>query len=374
MEISNWSAPFGCEPSSIPFTYLGIPDGENMNKKNAWRLIIEKFHSKLSTWKVKALSFGGRVTLANAVLGNLPTYFMSIFVIPNGVLDTLEKIRRKFIWCREYNKKSIYWVKWDKIIAPKKVGGIGLGSIKATNISLLAKWMWRLKADESSMWSKVIRSIHNLEGRHWCVFANRSNTGVWKNIIKTRNRYMQYNIDPKEIVSWNSIDRCWESDIVRDGRFMVCLLRERIELAGYIVNDGPFAWDKLTPFKILCFIWRAKLGRIPSAVELKNRGIIIPNTMCGVCNSEEETCEHILLTCPVAKEIMDSILVWCEIRCDRFLSVDNMLLFISRWSKCKYKRRLLNAILCGALWFIWMDRNKRIFEKIPIVSANTWKE
>ena len=45
----------------------------------------------MSTWKAKALSFGGRVTLAKAVLGNLPTYFMSIFVIPNDVLDTLEK-------------------------------------------------------------------------------------------------------------------------------------------------------------------------------------------------------------------------------------------------------------------------------------------
>ena len=81
-------------------------------------------------------------------------------------------------------KKSINWVNWDKIVAPKKVGGIGLGSIKALNISLLAKWMWRLKYDDSSMWSKVIRCIHNLNGRHWSVFANRSNIGVWKNITK----------------------------------------------------------------------------------------------------------------------------------------------------------------------------------------------
>ena len=54
---------------------------------------------------MKSLSFGGRVTLLKAVLGNLPTFFMSIFVVPNGVIDILEKNRRKFIWCREYNKK-----------------------------------------------------------------------------------------------------------------------------------------------------------------------------------------------------------------------------------------------------------------------------
>ncbi|XP_023749157.1 uncharacterized mitochondrial protein AtMg01250-like [Lactuca sativa] len=44
MEISNWSAPLGCEPSSITFTYLGIPVGENMNKKEC----MEADHRKVS--------------------------------------------------------------------------------------------------------------------------------------------------------------------------------------------------------------------------------------------------------------------------------------------------------------------------------------
>lgn len=96
-EVSNFSAPRGCEPSSLPFSYLGIPVGENMNLKKAWIPIIEKFHSKLSSWKAKSLSFGGRVTLVKSVLGNLPMYFMSMFVVPKGVIDTLEK-----------NKKELY--------------------------------------------------------------------------------------------------------------------------------------------------------------------------------------------------------------------------------------------------------------------------
>ncbi|XP_023766085.2 uncharacterized protein LOC111914622 [Lactuca sativa] len=105
-EVSNWVAPLGCEPSSIPFTYVGVPVGENMNRKRAWRPVIDKFQNKLTTWKAKSLSFGGRVTLAKAVLGNLPIYYMSIFAVPNGVIDTLEKIRRNFIWNKEYEKKK----------------------------------------------------------------------------------------------------------------------------------------------------------------------------------------------------------------------------------------------------------------------------
>lgn len=103
-------SPLGCEPSALPFTYLGVPVGDNMNRKNAWNPIIDKFKSKLSTWKSKTLSFGGRVTLAKAVLGNLPTYYLSLFAAPIGVIKELEKIQRQFIWGGKENKSSIHWV------------------------------------------------------------------------------------------------------------------------------------------------------------------------------------------------------------------------------------------------------------------------
>ena len=59
MEVINWAAPLGCEPSSIPFNYLGISVGETMNLRKAWSPIVENFQAKLSTWKARSLSFGG---------------------------------------------------------------------------------------------------------------------------------------------------------------------------------------------------------------------------------------------------------------------------------------------------------------------------
>ena len=44
----------------------------------------------------KNLSIGGRLTLIKVVLGNLPTYFLSIFRSPIGVVDILERICRRF--------------------------------------------------------------------------------------------------------------------------------------------------------------------------------------------------------------------------------------------------------------------------------------
>lgn len=37
------------------------------------------------------------------------------------------------------SKSKIHWVSWDKVVAPKEIGGIGVGSPRALNISLLVK-------------------------------------------------------------------------------------------------------------------------------------------------------------------------------------------------------------------------------------------
>ncbi|KAL7616242.1 hypothetical protein Lser_V15G03343 [Lactuca serriola] len=109
-EVENGALLLGCEPSAIPFPYLGMPVGRHMNRKISWNLILEKFRNKLSGWKAKTLSFGGRMTLAKAVLGNLPTFYLSLFAAPSGVIEALEKIRRNFIWGGPENESKIKWV------------------------------------------------------------------------------------------------------------------------------------------------------------------------------------------------------------------------------------------------------------------------
>lgn len=61
-----------------------------MNLIKYWKPIIDRFISKLSLWKSKTLSFGGRVTLIKSVLGNLPTYYLSFFKAPTSILENRE--------------------------------------------------------------------------------------------------------------------------------------------------------------------------------------------------------------------------------------------------------------------------------------------
>ena len=86
----------GCKSGKLPFTYLGLPIGANMNKKESWTSLLKKFDSRLSTWKEKTLSIGGRLALCKAILGSLGVYFFSLYKVPEGVLKELEKKRSRF--------------------------------------------------------------------------------------------------------------------------------------------------------------------------------------------------------------------------------------------------------------------------------------
>ena len=66
-----------------------------------WRKIEESFQKKLSCWKAKYLSYGGRLVLLNSVLNSLPMFTMSFFEIPKGVLKNLDHFKSRFFFCKD---------------------------------------------------------------------------------------------------------------------------------------------------------------------------------------------------------------------------------------------------------------------------------
>ncbi|GJX67465.1 RNA-directed DNA polymerase, eukaryota [Tanacetum coccineum] len=86
----------GCAILHPPFNYLGVKVGCNMNRISSWDKVISKVSSRLSKWKLKSLSIGGRLTLLKSVLTSIPLYHMSIYRVPLGVLQKLESVRKNF--------------------------------------------------------------------------------------------------------------------------------------------------------------------------------------------------------------------------------------------------------------------------------------
>ncbi|GKB73899.1 RNA-directed DNA polymerase, eukaryota, partial [Tanacetum coccineum] len=140
--------------------YLGVMVGEYSSRIKAWDDVILKLRSRLSKWKVKTLSIGGRLTLLKSVLGASPIYNMSIFKVPTGVLKVMESIRSRFFNGADQSEKKVTWVAWNKVLASKKHGGLGVSSFFALNRALLLKWVWRFVSQDGSLWYKVIRALY----------------------------------------------------------------------------------------------------------------------------------------------------------------------------------------------------------------------
>ncbi|GJV76921.1 RNA-directed DNA polymerase, eukaryota [Tanacetum coccineum] len=158
--VNDAASSLGCAVMRAPFKYLGVMVGGNMSMVKTWDEVISKLKTRLSKWKCKALSIGGRLTLLKSVLGSTPIYNLSLYKAPKTVLNTMESIRRNFFYGSNGLDTKITWVKWSKILAAKKCGGLGVSSYFALNRALLFKWVWRFISFEKSCWSRVIHAIH----------------------------------------------------------------------------------------------------------------------------------------------------------------------------------------------------------------------
>ncbi|GJV76433.1 RNA-directed DNA polymerase, eukaryota [Tanacetum coccineum] len=62
-KVKHAASKLGCLTFKSPFLYLGTKVGATMSRVSDWKEVVEKVKSRLSKWKMKALSIGGRLTL-----------------------------------------------------------------------------------------------------------------------------------------------------------------------------------------------------------------------------------------------------------------------------------------------------------------------
>jgi hypothetical protein len=82
----------------IPYRakYLGIPLFMHKSKKESFIDIKDKILARISGWKARLLSQAGRTTLVKSVINVIPTYLMSLFLIPKSLCDSINSCIRKF--------------------------------------------------------------------------------------------------------------------------------------------------------------------------------------------------------------------------------------------------------------------------------------
>ena len=145
---------FGCEVSFTPFRYLGIPMSHHKLNNSDWNAVVQRFEKKLSGWKEKYMSSGGRLVLINYVLSSLPLFMMSFFEVPKEVLKRLDNIRSRFYWQGDETKRK-YNGKVGFVVPTKDQGSLGITNLAIKNICLLSKWLFKL-LNEDELWQQIL--------------------------------------------------------------------------------------------------------------------------------------------------------------------------------------------------------------------------
>ncbi|XP_061346756.1 uncharacterized protein LOC133292365 [Gastrolobium bilobum] len=136
--------------------YLGSMLYHGRERRRNYSNVINRVKARLSNWKSHLLSFAGRVTLANSVLGSIPVYHMQHGSLPISVCNEIEKIQRSFIWGDTREKKKVHLIAWDNLCKPKSARGLGIHKLKIHNEAFLHKIVWKIINDKEALWVQVL--------------------------------------------------------------------------------------------------------------------------------------------------------------------------------------------------------------------------
>ncbi len=154
-------------------------------------MIEERFEKRLSSWKGKHLSIGGRLTLINSVLSSLPMYMMSFFEVPKGVLKKLDYFRSRFYWQGDESRRKYRLAKWNILCQPKDQGGLGIHDLHFKNIALLSKWLFKLLTSEGT-WQQLLRKKY-LESKPLVQAEWKSgDSHFWSSLMKAKQDFLRF--------------------------------------------------------------------------------------------------------------------------------------------------------------------------------------
>jgi hypothetical protein len=71
------------------------------------------------------MSMAAKEVLIKSVVQAIPTYTMGIFKMPASMCDDFTKLIRMFWWGEANGKRKAHWVAWNKLLVPKRKGGMG---------------------------------------------------------------------------------------------------------------------------------------------------------------------------------------------------------------------------------------------------------
>ncbi|XP_059431505.1 uncharacterized protein LOC132165008 [Corylus avellana] len=339
------------EASSLPDTqrydtYLGLPALVGKSRMAAFKRITDRVWKRLQDWKLKFLSQAGKEVLLKAVIQALPTYCMSVFLLPRALCREINSQMRKFWWGHKENDSRALLAKqsWRLWNQPDSLVAKIMNAKYYPDCSILEAKIGRRP---SFAWRSIQSSCELLnEGLIWRV-GNGCKINIWKDrwvpiptTCKISSPPSLLNLDAKasfrssffqsgdsealfskeEIVKILEIPTSCTNQVdlliwrgTKNGIFSVKSayhLQQEREVSAMASsstpNIGGAVWKRLWKLPVpqveKNFLWKACHNILLTRENLYKRKII-SDPLCPVCGLEVETGFHILWQCASAMDV-----------------------------------------------------------------------
>ena len=116
----------------------------------------------------------------------MPCCLPALSAIPQGVIDRIVTIQRRFLWSGSGEKKSLALAKWEIVQLPRDKGGLNISNLLYRNLGLLFKWVWRFFSEPDSLWKQIIQAKYKYSSTvSMKELSIPKQGGPWRDICKS---------------------------------------------------------------------------------------------------------------------------------------------------------------------------------------------
>ena len=129
----------GLKSSNFPLKYLRVPIVSSRLTKIDCNALVEMITARVHTWATRNISYAGRLVLINSVLFGTFSFWGSVFLLPNEVIEKITQISRNSLWSGAEDFRKPPHIPWQTSCLPKSYGGLGIKDFAARNKASIAK-------------------------------------------------------------------------------------------------------------------------------------------------------------------------------------------------------------------------------------------
>ncbi|CAJ2643989.1 unnamed protein product [Trifolium pratense] len=215
--------------------YLGLPSMVGRSRKATFRFIKDRIWKKINSWSSRCLSQAGREVMIKSVLQTIPSYIMSVFLIPHSLSDEIEKMLNSFWWGHNKDQsQGINWLSWERLSMHKSAGGLGFKSITAFNYAMLGKQAWKLLTNPGNLITRLFKAKYFPNSDFLSSSIGHNPSYVWRSIWSAK---FVVRTGYKWSIGTGHNIPIWDSRWLSDGSILSQPTNMHVNLADMRVSD-----------------------------------------------------------------------------------------------------------------------------------------